>query len=115
MSSELNMTPRRAPESPMGNVSPSLGSPASENKPKPWPGLVLYGKQPVRMCILICMNILLTVCFCIFLHVAQDSTSSLQLCYDVLYAAGHSVVLNIVVCYKQCNDRSVCPLGLAFS
>ncbi|DBA86816.1 TPA: hypothetical protein ACH3X2_005399 [Trebouxia sp. C0005] len=43
MSSELNMTPRRAPESPMGNVSPSLGSPASENKPKPWPGLVLYG------------------------------------------------------------------------
>jgi len=37
------MTPRRAPESPMGAASPSVGSPASENKPKPWPGIILYG------------------------------------------------------------------------
>ena len=50
MSSELAMTPRRAPESPMGNVSPSLGSPASENKPKPWPGVILYGKELLYSC-----------------------------------------------------------------
>lgn len=37
------MTPRRAPESPMGNVSPNMGSPVAENKPKPWAGVVLYG------------------------------------------------------------------------
>lgn len=43
LSSELSMTPRRAPESPMGNTSPSMGSPASENRPKPWPGTILYG------------------------------------------------------------------------
>ena len=54
MSSELNMTPRRAPESPMGNVSPSLGSPGSENKPKPWPGLALYGKKPA---LYVCFNL----------------------------------------------------------
>lgn len=44
LSSELSMTPRRAPESPMGANSPSVGSPASENKPKPWPGIILYGE-----------------------------------------------------------------------
>lgn len=43
LSSELAMTPRRAPESPMGNTSPSMGSPAAENRPKPWPGVILYG------------------------------------------------------------------------
>ena len=43
LSSELSVTPRRAPESPMGNTSPSMGSPASENKPKPWSGIILYG------------------------------------------------------------------------
>lgn len=51
MSSELSMTPRRAPESPMGSASPSMGSPASENKPKPWPGVVLYGNQAQLICI----------------------------------------------------------------
>lgn len=29
----------------MGAASPSVGSPASENKPKPWPGIILYGKH----------------------------------------------------------------------
>ena len=49
LSSELSMTPRRAPESPMGAASPSVGSPASENKPKPWPGIILYGKHDLAM------------------------------------------------------------------
>ncbi len=83
MSSELNMTPRRAPESPMGNVSPSLGSPASESKPKPWPGLVLYGTQPACICVSTCTNMMLMVCFCITLLAAHNRKCSLQPCCDV--------------------------------
>ena len=111
MSSELNMTPRRAPESPMGNVSPSLGSPGSENKPKPWPGLALYGKKPARMCVSTWMHIMLIVCFCISLLVAQKCNGALctfaVTSRRILYAANQNTVLNIGLCYKQCSDGPV--------
>lgn len=64
LSSELAMTPRRAPESPMGSVSPSMGSPAAENRPKPWPGVILYGRSAplVIDCLLSYIVVQLLVC-----------------------------------------------------
>ena len=58
------MTPRRAPESPMGSVSPSMGSPAAENRPKPWPGVILYGQSAslVVDCLLLYTVVRLPAC-----------------------------------------------------